>query len=138
MLIAKTMLGLFTTGLSLVVAAMPADEPKSEMGQRLKDQGKVMKAADPNEENEVPATSNAMPEPPSLKSDALQYSSTAGTEAGGSKESAPNKANPAFRGRLPRYYSAVVTPKQRAEIYSIQQRYRAQLATLEAPLAELR
>ncbi len=42
------------------------------------------------------------------------------------------------RGRLPVYYSRVVTPDQREEIYSIQQKYEPEVAKLEAELEALR
>ncbi len=42
------------------------------------------------------------------------------------------------RGRLPNYYTKVVTPEQRKEIYSIQQGYASQIEELEVSLANLR
>lgn len=47
------------------------------------------------------------------------------------------KAN-APRGRLPRYYSAVVDPGQRDVIYQIQSEFRMQREGLEKQLAELK
>lgn len=51
----------------------------------------------------------------------------------------PEQAKPAvkFRGRLPAYYSRVVSQKQRQEIYTIQGGYAEQLAKLEAQIREL-
>lgn len=43
-----------------------------------------------------------------------------------------------FRGRLPRFFSAVVRPEQRQEIYRIQLSYRARIEELERALMELR
>lgn len=41
------------------------------------------------------------------------------------------------RGRLPNYYTRVVTPEQREKIYGIQQQYAMKIEALEKQLAEL-
>ncbi|QGJ70944.1 Hypothetical protein PBC10988_26470 [Planctomycetales bacterium 10988] len=43
-----------------------------------------------------------------------------------------------FRGRLPNYYSRVVSHKQRQEIYRLQHEYHQQLAPLYAKIAALK
>jgi len=59
--------------------------------------------------------------------------------ASGEKAPAAEKdgATKKFRGRLPNYFSAVVTPKQREEIYRLQGEYAAKIAELEAQLEML-
>jgi hypothetical protein len=42
-----------------------------------------------------------------------------------------------FKGRLPPYYSVIVTEGQRREIYRIQERYAARIDELKAQLAAL-
>ncbi len=51
-------------------------------------------------------------------------------------EGASNRAEP--RGRLPVFYSRVVSGDQRDEIYAIQGRYRSEIEALERQLDELR
>jgi hypothetical protein len=41
------------------------------------------------------------------------------------------------KGRLPAYYAAIVTPRQRDEIYALQDRYAQQIAALREQLAVL-
>lgn len=53
-----------------------------------------------------------------------------------SSESATSKAP--FVGRLPRYFSRVVSPEQRETIYEIQHSFRARIEKLEQELAELK
>jgi hypothetical protein len=43
-----------------------------------------------------------------------------------------------FRGRLPRYYSGIVTEGQRREIYRIQERFAEKIAEVEAQLEALK
>ena len=50
---------------------------------------------------------------------------------------APRKPEKKIRGRLPAYYSRVVSQEQRTEIYSIQARFKEQMAELHKQLAAL-
>jgi hypothetical protein len=43
-----------------------------------------------------------------------------------------------FKGRLPAYYSVIVTEGQRREIYKIQERYAARIEALESQLKALK
>ena len=55
----------------------------------------------------------------------------------GSGEPEPAKPAVKFRGRLPAYFSRVVSQKQRDAIYGIQAGYADQLAKLESQIREL-
>ncbi len=48
------------------------------------------------------------------------------------------KTKPKLTGRLPRYFSAVISPDQRSEIYRIQKDYAAQIKALQEQLAALK
>jgi hypothetical protein len=56
----------------------------------------------------------------------------------GSSQQRQVDAEPKLVGRLPRYFSAVVLPEQRLQIYRIQMRYRAEIEELQRKLDELK
>jgi hypothetical protein len=70
----------------------------------------------------------------SLLAFATTSSMWAQTESKPTQKAAATK----FRGRLPNNYARLVTPKQRAEIYAIQEQYHAQIEELETQLEELK
>lgn len=75
------------------------------------------------------------------KSDRGQRESMKSQSQAASSEKRPagqSKAKPKLTGRLPRYFSAVVSPDQRSEIYRIQMDYAAQLKVLQEQLIALK
>lgn len=54
------------------------------------------------------------------------------------KPAATKKVAKKPRGRLPSYFAAVVSQKQREEVYTIQAKYSKQLADLQKQIAELK
>lgn len=73
---------------------------------------------------------SASAEPASVKTESGETVSTETTESAKSIRPAP-------RGRLPAYFSAVVTQKQRETIYRIQARIGAEIEQLRAKIAAL-
>ena len=59
-------------------------------------------------------------------------------QEGEKKPAAEKKEAKKPRGRLPAYFSTVVTSKQREEVYTVQAKYSKQLEDLEKQIAALR
>ncbi|MEM7479159.1 MAG: hypothetical protein AAF483_29595 [Planctomycetota bacterium] len=68
----------------------------------------------------------------------LQESGMKEREGAAEGENAKVAEAPKLTGRLPRYFSSVVSPEQRMDIYRIQADYRAEIAQLQMQLQELR
>ncbi|MEM7559073.1 MAG: hypothetical protein AAF394_08115 [Planctomycetota bacterium] len=66
--------------------------------------------------------------------ESMKSAQPAGTDKPSAKQAS---AKPKLTGRLPRYFSAVVSPEQRSEIYRIQKDYAAQMKALQEQLAAL-
>ncbi|MFN3189928.1 MAG: hypothetical protein ACE361_05340 [Aureliella sp.] len=141
MLFTKAMFGLVATGLSLGVTLVAPGDAKSEMSQRLSAEERGQESVEKEEPVATRPKAGAM-DRQRAKAMRKQGESESGNRRIASEKTVGTEQAPSgetvFRGRLPRYYSAVVTPKQRAEIYSIQKGYRARLENLEIQLAELR
>jgi len=65
-------------------------------------------------------------------------SSAVAAETAEAKPAAEKKAPAKPRGRLPMYYSAVVSPQQREQIYAIQAKYAPQIEELEKQFEALK